>query len=421
MNPVHESYQMNELESCVKIRNLAPSLEKTSRTRDIDPSSKPFNGVSLTVSRHRSSPLVRVGYVPLIDAAPLIVAQEHGFFEAVGLRVDLDRQIGWGNVRDRLLYGQLDAAHALLGLAISSALSLDAHDTTPPILNVMSLGTGGDAITLSRRLTDRGIDSGGALALHVQQTRSEVPLRMGHVFGCSVHQYLLREWLARAGIDPDAQLRLSVVPPMLTASQMGQGHLDGFCVGEPWNLLAQRERTGHIVALTTDILESHPDKMFAVRRSLLEQDPSVVFRLIEALLHACAYCAESKNHFELARLLARSEYLNVDAEAINASLALDRHFKPRTGGGPSRKAGWHMRSFAPPSLFPNIGFGVWLIEQMQRWGHADAGIDAAKLAARVTHTDSYREAAATLGIACPERDLVPLSPFPEPVSLVSRI
>lgn len=361
--------------------------------------------VLVAVMRHRSSSNVRLGFVPLIDAAPLIVALEMGHFADVGLRVQLHRQIGWGNVRDRLLYGQLDASHALLGLAISSAMQ---NEEAPAILNVMSLGTGGDAITLSRRLLDQGVNSAATLAKLIRSTRNPKPLQFGHVFGCSVHHYLLRDWLARAEINPDTQVQLNVVPPMLTASQMAGGHLDGFCVGEPWNLLAQRERSGQIVALTADLLQSHPDKMLAIRRSLLDEEPSIVFRLIEALIHACGYCSEPANHLELSKLLARPEYLAVDAEAIAASLSLDRQFNLRPSVQNFRQPGWKMRSFARSSLFPNLGYGVWLIEQMARWGHVSADIDPLAISRAATHTASYHEVAATLGIDCPPTDFTPI-------------
>ncbi len=344
--------------------------------------------------------------MPLIDAAPLIAAQELGFFEDVGLRVQLKRQIGWGNIRDRLLFGQLDAAHALLGLAVSTAIAVNG--VNPPVLNVMSLGTGGDAITLSRRLIDQGITTAAMLAKMLKNTRHGSRPQFGHVFGSSIHHYLLREWLSRAEIRPDEQVSLNVVPPILTASHMAQGHLDGFCVGEPWNLLAQRARTGQIVALTTDILPSHPDKMLAIRRSLLTDDPSTVFRLIEALIHACKYCADSVNHLELARLLARPEYLDVDVEAIAASLSLDRQFNLRPSIQHFRKPDWHMRSFSPASLFPNVGGGAWLVEQMIRWGHVASDVDPLAMSIVSTHTASYREAAATLGVDCPITDFTPI-------------
>ncbi len=363
----------------------------------------------MAAARHRSSPSVRVGFVALIDAAPLIVAQELGFFDDVGLRVQLHRQIGWGNIRDRLLFGQLDAAHALLGIAVTSAIAADASESAaPPILNVMSFGTGGDAITLSRRLIDQGITTAATLARSLRQVRTAAELNFGHVFGCSVHHYLLREWLARGQIHPDNDLRLTVVPPILAASHMADGYLDGFCVGEPWNLLAQRQRIGQIVALTTDIMPSHPDKMLAIRRSLLDEDPSTVFRLIEGLIRACQFCADASHHLELSRLLARPEYLDVDAEAIAASLSLDRQFNLRPSISHFRKPDWHMRSFSPASLFPNVGAGHWLIEQMIRWGHVSPEVDPLAISNLVTHTASYREAADTLAIETPAADFTPI-------------
>jgi two-component system, oxyanion-binding sensor len=354
-------------------------------------------------ARLRSSPVVRVGFVPLIDAAPLIVARETGLFDEVGLRVELHRQIGWGNVRDRLLFGQLDAAHALLGLAPAARIA--APNRPAPIINVMSLGTGGDAVTLSRRFVDAGVNSAAMLGQYLKSNRLVEPPVFGHVFQSSVHHYLLREWLSRGQIDPDVDVRLTVVPPILAASQMQQRHLDGFCVGEPWNLIAQREQSGKIVALTTDILESHPDKMLAVRRDLLDNDPATVFRLIMALIRAAEFCADPARRAELARMLSLPQYLDVDVDVLTASLSLDRHFNLRSTLQHFRRDGWHMRSFAAGALFPNLGFCHWLIEQMVRWSHVDPLVDVPLIATACTHTDSFREAAATIGIDCPADDL----------------
>ena len=177
-----------------------------------------------------TSRAVRLGFVPLIDAAPVIVARELGHFADEGVDVVLTRELGWANVRDKLAFGRLDAAAALVGLPIRSAIG----DRSPggPIRAVMALGTGGDAITISRRLAESGVANAVALGRYVRQSpRGTLPLVFAHVFESSVHHYLLREWLASGDVDPDRDVRLCVLPPQQMSAHLAAGHIDGFCAG----------------------------------------------------------------------------------------------------------------------------------------------------------------------------------------------
>jgi len=172
---------------------------------------------------------LRIGFVDLIDAAPLIVAFENGYFADEGLRVVLERQLGWGNVRDRLTFGQLDAAHALLGMPLFSQIQRDRF--VEPLVALMNLGAGGDAITISRRLFDAGVRSAPTLGQYIANGRRVEPMCFAHVFSASMHHYLLRDWLSAGGIDPDRDVYLRVFPPSQMAGHLLRGSLDGFCVG----------------------------------------------------------------------------------------------------------------------------------------------------------------------------------------------
>jgi ABC-type nitrate/sulfonate/bicarbonate transport system substrate-binding protein len=144
-------------------------------------------------------------------------------------------------------------------------------------------------------------------------------LVFAHVFGCSTHHYLLREWLSAAGIDPDLDVRLCVVPPPQMAEHMRHGHLDGFCVGDPWNTLAERLGYGAVVAPTTDIVPNHPEKVLAVtRRWAADHGPAVV-AIVKALLQACAWCDDRANHPRLAAMLADPRYIGLPADDLAAA------------------------------------------------------------------------------------------------------
>ncbi len=342
-----------------------------------------------------SSPLIRIGFVPLTDAAPLVVAAERGFFAEEGMRVELHRQIGWGNVRDKLTFGQLDAAHALVGMPLWSVLGRERF--AEPLVAVMNLGVGADAITFGRRLTDAGVATAAGLAEWVGGgarpgggAGGDVPV-LAHVFGCSVHHYLLRAWLAAGGVDPDRDVRLCVVPPAQVARQLEKGYLDGFCCGEPYNTLSDAGGFGRLVAVTADVVPGHPDKVLAVTRRWAAAHADLLPRLCRAVLRGLRFCDDDRNLPAVAEALARPQYLAVPAEAIVRSLALLRTF---AGPGPSRAVGpggvgGAARS-PPRSAFPNVTHHAWYAGQMARWGHLEAGADGPALAAACVSADGYR-------------------------------
>jgi ABC-type nitrate/sulfonate/bicarbonate transport system substrate-binding protein len=354
----------------------------------------------------RSGPL-RLGFVPLVDAAPLIAAAELGYFADEGVRVILERQIGWANVRDKLAFGHLDASHALLGLPLDSALGHDGQGEE--LVGVMSLSSGGNAITLSRRLTDAGVNSAATLARFIHDPHRDRQLIFAHVFNSSTHHYLMRDWLDAAGIQPDLDLRLRVIPPAQMTQHLAGGHLDGFVVGEPWNTLAAGAGCGSVVCPTTDILPGHPEKVLATTRRWADGNGAVLTAVIRALLRACAYCNDVKNAAALAEMLAQSKYIAVDAEVIRASLSLDRSFGLNPRFASVRPLDWAMRSFAPRGTFPSRTHAAWLLEQMIRWGHAPADADLIAVADRCTDSRPYRRAAESLGIACPADEYPPMA------------
>jgi ABC-type nitrate/sulfonate/bicarbonate transport system substrate-binding protein len=347
---------------------------------------------------------IRLGFVALIDAAPLIAAFELGYFQDEALNVLLSRELGWANVRDKLAFNRLDAAHALLGLPIHSAL----HDRSAgePIRAVMALGSGGDAITLSQRLVDAGVNSALTLGRYARQSRDAERLVFAHVFESSVHHYLLREWLAGGEIDPDHHVRLCVLPPPQMSTHINARHVDGFCVGEPWNSFTQEHRAGRIVALTSDLVPAHPDKVLAVNERWAEQESATVVAMIRAILRGGQYCADPANARKLAAMLSRRYYLNIPQAVILNTLLLDRSFGQAPGRANLRPFDWTMRSF--DATFPSHTHAAWLITHMQRWGHVDADVDPFTVAARACDTSLYRTAAASLGIDSPSADSPPM-------------
>ncbi len=339
----------------------------------------------------------------LLDAMPLILAFELGYFSDEGLKVELEQQIGWGNVRDKLVYGHLDASHALFGMPPLSVLQADRY--TDPLVSIMALGTGGDAITLSRRWTDAGVDSAAALARRLKPRPVRVPT-LAHVFGCSVHHYLLRGWLASAGLDPDRDVNLIVLPPMQMARQMSVGTVDGFCAGEPWNTMAEADRQGRVVLATTELMPAHPDKVLAVSRRWLDDNTAAATALVRATLRACDFCDQKQNRSRIAGILSRPEYLAMPDSIILDSLEANRLRRPAGVVSPAT------RSCATSSTFPAVAHCQWLLGEMIRWGHLPSGTDVKATAREAVDTAAYRVAAADLKLACPSDDAPVLKPKP---------
>src|SRR6185295_16378695 len=238
---------------------------------------------------------LRLGFLPLIDAAPIIAAKAQGFFDDEGLKVTLHRQVGWANIRDKLSFGHIDAAHALLGMPLVSHLGRDSF--TEPLVSVMGLGCGGNAVTVRKELFDAGVKSAADLGDVMKAFPGLGRLMVGHVFGSSMHHYLLREWLASGGLDPDRDVKLCVIPPPQMTEHMRGGYLDLFCVGEPWNTAAAQEGVGMTLLATTDILPRHPEKVLAVSKRFADQvggyAGATVTGLVRAVLRGCLWCAES--------------------------------------------------------------------------------------------------------------------------------
>jgi ABC-type nitrate/sulfonate/bicarbonate transport system substrate-binding protein len=266
----------------------------------------------------RINRMMRLGFVPLTDCAPIVMAQELGLFKKYGLRVTLTRELGWATIRDKVIHGELDAAHAVAGMPVAATLGLNS--IACDCVTALVLNLHGNAITLSADLWNRGVRDGKSLRAEIHRARGQKVFTFGVVYSFSSHNYLLRNWLAAAGIEADRDVRIVVVPPAQMVTNLKAGHLDGFCVGEPWNSLAVRSGEGCVVAVSAELDSLHPEKVLMVRQDFAEQRSSEHVALIAALLEACAYCDQPKHHNEIISVLARPDYVNVSEEVLRCGL-----------------------------------------------------------------------------------------------------
>ncbi|MHB8271013.1 CmpA/NrtA family ABC transporter substrate-binding protein [Bradyrhizobium sp.] len=338
-----------------------------------------------------------IGFIPLVDAAALIVAVDKGFAAAEGLDVTLVREISWSNVRDKLNIGLFDAAHLLAPVAIASSLGL-GH-VKVPIVAPFNLGLNGNAITVSpglhaaimREISGDPFDPmATALALsRVVATRRKSgaePLTFGMTFPFSTHNYQLRFWMAAGGVDPDEDVRLVVLPPPYMVDSLANGHVDAFCVGAPWNSVAVDLGVGHILHFVSDILVRAAEKVLAVRHSWSERNPDVVAALIRAHVRAVEYIEDPRHRAEAAHILARPERIGVDADVILRTLDGRLKISP---DGTMRESSRYLLVGREGAARPDPVQAAWLYAQMVRWGQASISPEALDVAMAVFRPDLY--------------------------------
>lgn len=343
---------------------------------------------------------VMLGFVPLTDCAPLVIAREKGLFKKHGLSVQLSKESSWASIRDKVGYGVLDGAQMLAAMPLAASVQQQCQ----PLVTAMSLGLNGNAVTVSNTLynllsavdgQDLSTAEGSALALaqviRQRQDRGEPPLQFGVVYPESSHNYLLRYWMASAGIDPDKDAEIRVVPPPYMVDRLRDGSLSGYCVGEPWNARAASEGIGQVLTTTHAIWNHHPEKVFGVTRAWAEAYPGTHQAILMALLEACSWLDVPENRDEASRILSRPEYVDSPVEVLAMSLQ-DR---AATGVQPALRPPVFHRYLANQ---PWRSHAAWFLSQMLRWGQVTRPQALDDIVTSVYRPDLYREAAGRLGM-----------------------
>jgi NitT/TauT family transport system ATP-binding protein len=346
-----------------------------------------------------------LAFLPLTDSAVLVAAREKGFAAAQGIDLTLVRTTSWATLRDRLVYGQVQGAHMLAPLAIAVTLGLSQHPAA--LAAPFKLNVNGNALTMStafaaaldpdpiRRIDDpvaTAHDFAAAIGLHHRK-----PI-IGIVHRFSSHALMLRYWLGFAGIDPDRDVTLRVLPPSLMVEAMRAGELDGFTAGEPWNSVAVMEGLGEIVAAGARIWRRGVEKVLAFRADWMEANPDLVDRLLGAMSQAAAWCDDPANHPELADLLTRPDYVGQPAEAILP--ALTGRLVLRPGDAPVEIADF-LLFHREATAFPWRSQALWIYSQLQRWKMVSPTPALERAAADVFRSDVYRRALGATGQPMP--------------------
>ncbi|MFA9479577.1 CmpA/NrtA family ABC transporter substrate-binding protein [Phycisphaerales bacterium AB-hyl4] len=355
---------------------------------------------------------LRLGFIPLSDCAPLVVARHKGCFERQGLDVTLTREPSWSAIRDKLACGRLDAAHMLAAIPLAATLGITGLPC--PMITGMSLDLNGNAITVSNKLHAQmtAVDPEAMRrrpitaeplrkVIEFNAAAGREPLTFASVFPFSSHHYELRYWLAAAGIDPDRDVRLIVVPPPGMVTALSRGEIDGYCVGEPWNSVAVERGVGRVLIAKHELWSNSPEKVLGVRADWALRHPNTHRALIRALLEACAWLDHPDNREEAAQLVAQPGYVDASPSAVAAALTGQFRYGP---GEPTTNTPDFFVFHRHAANFPWRSHAMWTLTQMIRWGQLDPRVDMEQIAREVYRPEVYRAAAQDLALPCPAVD-----------------
>ncbi|MBD2491623.1 nitrate ABC transporter ATP-binding protein [Aulosira sp. FACHB-615] len=336
---------------------------------------------------------LEIGFLPLTDTAPLIVAQEKGFFAEYGLEVTLNRASNWNEIAKGVATGKLDAAQMLAGMPL--ALTLGAGGKTPiPVVNALNLSRNANAITLSKRLYSEGVRNLSDLKAAINVAPDRI-LTLGVVHPTSMQNLILRYWLAAGGINPDTDVSLTAIAPTEMVAQLKAGTIDGYCAGEPWNYMAVHDDVGFVAATALEIWSGQPKKVLGVREDWAQQYPETYLALIKALLEACKYCDDLRNREEILKLICRPEYLNLNPAYIRPGF-IDPY--NRGDGTQPQSLTAYNQFYLNKTNYPNRTEILWMVTQLARWGLTPFPKNWLEIIERVCRADIFGAAARDLGL-----------------------
>ncbi|HAC65712.1 MAG TPA: nitrate transport protein, NrtC-like protein [Cyanothece sp. UBA12306] len=358
-----------------------------------------------------------LGFMATTDAAPLIIAQEQGFFQRYGLNVTLKRQPSWQVIENDLLQWRIDAAQAPFALPMLAQLG----PKKASLISLMNLNLNGSAITITNKAWDQGIRPSinyinfrdFATGFHQYIRNHNQTTRWAIDSPISMDAYLLRYWLAAMGIDPEREVKLLEFSSSQLNYKLQAGMIEGYMASAPWNQPAISKKAGFITYVSRDIWQGHPNKILATMDGWTRKNPATARALMAALLEACQYCDRRQHQQKIADLLAQPQYLNLDNSLIEPALNGQYSYQSQQ----SQKSSVKVADFVifnhqdtaylknpDHANYPWRSHAIWLLTQMIRWNQIELKnypTDADKLLNKIYPISIYEEVAQALNISIP--------------------
>jgi len=342
---------------------------------------------------------VKVGFIPLTDCASVVMASLLGFDKKYGIKIVLSKEASWPAVRDKLVNGELDAAHVLYGLVYG--VHLGAGGPKKDMAVLMNLNHNGQAITLSKKLSDKGAVDGASLAKLMHADPREYTF--AQTFPTGTHAMWLYYWLASYGINPMKDAKMITVPPPQMVANMRIGNMDGYCVGEPWNHRAIVDGIGITATTTQDIWRDHPEKVLGTSAEWVKKYPNTARALVAAVLEAGRWIdASLSNKVKMAEAIADKSYVNTTVDVIGQRI-MGRY---QDGLGKTWDDPNYMKFFNDGAVnFPYLSDGMWFLTQQKRWGLLKSEPDYLAVATQINQIELYKDAAGMAKVSVPKSPL----------------
>ncbi|MBS7778982.1 CmpA/NrtA family ABC transporter substrate-binding protein [Acidovorax sp. CCYZU-2555] len=342
---------------------------------------------------------VRIGFIPLTDCASVVMASVLGIDKKYGIKIIPTKEASWAGVRDKLVNGELDCAHVLYGLVYGVHLGIGGPKKDMAVL--MNLNNNGQAITLAKKLADKGAVNGAGLAKLMASEKREYTF--AQTFPTGTHAMWLYYWLAANGINPMKDAKVITVPPPQMVANMRVGNMDGFCVGEPWNHRAIMDGIGVTAATTQEIWKDHPEKVLGTTAEFADKYPNTARAVTAAILEAGRWIdASLANKNQMAETIAAKSYVNTSVDAINQRI-LGRY---QDGMGKTWDDPNHMKFYNEGAVnFPYLSDGMWFLTQHKRWGLLKDHPDYLGVAKAINRIDLYKQAATASKTPLPKSEM----------------
>jgi nitrate/nitrite transport system substrate-binding protein len=345
---------------------------------------------------------MRFGMIALTDCAPIVMAHELGYFKQFGIESVISKEASWAVIRDKLTIGENHATHMLIGMPFASTMGLLGSPVKPIVIPWL-LNRNGQAITISNKFKGQIKTAADVKPLAAKAKAAGDPMTFAMTFPPGTHAMWIRYWLASGGVHPDKDVNLITIPPPQMVANMKVDKMDGFCVGEPWNLRAIADNIGYTVITTQQMWPDHPEKVCAFTEEFATKNPRTVTAILKGLHLSSEYIDKMENRPHVADVISQASYINCPKEII-----LDRlQGKYDYGDGRKEQDPNYMIFSKRNANFPSRTYGHWWLSQFRRWGMVKGAPDYKGLSEKVLRTDLYAAAMKDMGVKVDAPDMAP--------------
>ena len=351
----------------------------------------------------------KLGYIPIVEAAPFIIAKEKGFFAKYGMtNVDISKQANWGSARDNVEIGAagggIDGGQWQMPMPyLISEGRITKGNKKIPMYVLAQLNTQGNGIAIANKHLGKGIgvQIAGKETFFAQLKSANAVFKAAQTFPGVNQDFWIRYWLAASGVDPDSDVQLLTVPAAQTVANMKTGSMDAFSTGDPWPYRIVKDKIGFMAALTAEIWKNHPEEYFAMRADWVDKHPKATKALLKGLMEAQQWCDNFDNRKELAQILAGRNYFNVPADVLDGPFMGKYEMGDGRTINDRKMASLYWKDEKGNVSYPYKSHDLWFLTESVRWGFLpeDTLANAKTLIDKVNREDLWREAAKEMGVA----------------------